>query len=232
MPDFLLIIIRSFIAFFVLFLLTRLMGSKQLSQLTLFDYVVGITIGSIAATMSTDKNVQILNGVVSLAIWGLIPVLLALIGLKSRTFLRATDGTATVVMKNGKVLEEAMKKNQLAIEELMMMLREKDIFLLSDVEIAIFETNGQLSVLKKTDVSPVTPKQLGLTVQLEKMPSMLIVDGEILYENLQAIGQTESWLYEELRKQGILDVQQVFIAQVDHNGTLFVDRHKDGENGK
>ena len=227
MPDFALIIIRSIIAFVILFLLTRLMGSKQLSQLTFFDYVVGITIGSIAATMSVDKNVQIMNGVISLAIWGFVPVLLALFGMKSRKFLRATDGIPTIVIKNGQVLEKAMAKNLLAIEELMMLLREKDIFLLADVEIAIYETNGQLSVLKKTDVSPVTPKQLGLTVQLEKMPSILIVDGEILYENLSAIGQTEEWLNKQLLKKGYADAKAVFLAQVDSQGNLFIDGYQD-----
>lgn len=227
MPDFTLIIIRSIIAFLLLFVLTRLMGSKQLSQLTFFDYVVGITIGSIAATMSVDKNIQIINGVVSLAIWGLVPVLLSILGLKSRKFLRATDGIPTIVIKNGQVLEKALAKNQLAIEELMMLLREKDIFLLADVEIAIFETNGQLSVLKKSDISPVTPKQLGMTVTLEKMPHMLIVDGEILHENLAAIGRNEEWLQIQLNQKSIQHVKDVFLAQIDHEGTLYVDRYKD-----
>lgn len=227
MPDFTLIIIRSIIAFVILFILTRLMGSKQLSQLTFFDYVVGITIGSIAATMSVDKNIQIINGVISLGIWGLLPVLLSLIGLKSRKFLRATDGIPTIVIKNGQILEKAMAKNQLVIEELMMMLREKDVFLLADVEIAIFETNGQLSVMKKSDVSPVTPKQLGITIPLEKMPSILIADGEVLHENLLAIGHDEKWLHEQLEQKGILQVKNVFLAQVDQQGTLYVDRYKD-----
>lgn len=227
MPDIALIIIRSIIAFILLFLLTRLMGSKQLSHLTFFDYVVGITIGSIAATVSVDKNVQIMNGVVSLAIWGLFPILLSLIGLKSRKFIHATDGTPTIIIKNGKVLEKAMAKNQLAIEELMMMLREKDVFLLADVELAIFETNGQLSVLKKSDVSPVTPRQLGMAVTLEKTPSILIVDGEVLYENLAAIGKDEKWLLKQLEKKGVKQVQDVFLAQFDPKGTMYVDCYKD-----
>lgn len=227
MPDYMLIIIRSIIAFFFLFLLTRLMGSKQLSQLTFFDYVVGITIGSIAATMSVDKNIQIANGMISLLIWGLVPVLLSLISLKSRTFIRLTDGIPAVVIKNGQILEKALAKNQIAVEELMMLLREKDVFLVSDVEVAIFETNGQLSVLKKSEVSPVTPKQLGITVTSEKMPSLLIVDGEVLYENLSAIGHDEAWLLTKLQEQGVQNIKEVYLAQVDTNGQLYVDTYKD-----
>ena len=131
------------------------MGKKQLSQLTFFDYVVGITIGSIAATMSVDKNIQISNGVVSLAIWGFFPIILGFLGMKSRKFLQLTDGRPSIVIKNGEVLEDSMKKNQLVIDELMMLLREKGVFKVDDIEIAILETNGELSIMKKTDLGPI-----------------------------------------------------------------------------
>src|SRR5690625_5227426 len=130
--------------------MTRIMGKKQLSQLTFFDYCVGITIGPIAATMSVDQNVKISNGIVSLVIWGLFPISLAIFGLKSRKFLHFTDGKPAIIIKEGKVLDKSMKKNHLAIDELMMLLREKNIFKISDVEMAVLETNGELSILKKT----------------------------------------------------------------------------------
>lgn len=224
MPDFVLIIIRSIIAFIVLFLLTRLMKSKQLSQLTFFDYVVGITIGSIAATMSVDKNIQIMNGVSSLIVWGLVPVLLSLISIKSRKFLRMTDGTPTIVIQNGQISEKALLKNQLAFEELMMLLREKDIFLLSDVEYAIFETNGQLSVLKKTDALPVTPKQLDLAIKPEPLPTFLIIDGVILYDNLKRINKDEKWLMNQLKKRGYNDGTEIFVAQFDNKSEFFISK--------
>src|SRR5690554_481321 len=98
--------IRSIAAFLVLFLMTRIMGKKQISQLTFFDYCVGITIGSIAATMSVDQNVKALNGVMSLFIWGLFPILLAYLGMKSHTFSNLTDGKATILIENGKIIEK------------------------------------------------------------------------------------------------------------------------------
>lgn len=227
MPEYLLILIRSIIAFFVLFILTRIMGKKQLSQLTFFDYIVGITIGSIAATMSVDQNIKISNGLVSLVVWGALPLLLAYIGLKSGRLLRLTDGRPAIVIKQGQVLEEEMKKNQLAVDELMMMLREKGAFKVEDVELAIFETNGELSVMKKTDADYITPSTLGLKVPAEGAPSLLIADGQILYENLAALKLDKMWLLKEIKKQGAYDEKDVFIAQVDSNKKLYVDRYRD-----
>jgi uncharacterized membrane protein YcaP (DUF421 family) len=226
-PDFVLIIIRSIVAFILLLFLTRIMGKKQLSQLTFFDYVVGITIGSIAATMSVDKNIQISNGVVSLAIWGLFPIVLGFLGMKSRKFLRLTDGRPSIVIKNGEVLEESMKKNQLAIDELMMILREKGVFKVDDIEMAVLETNGELSVMKKTDLEPITPRLLGMKVTLEHTPSLLVVDGHILNKNLSILGYSKKWLMKEIEKQGAQSLNNVFLAQVDSNGNLFVDLYKD-----
>ncbi|RHW37416.1 DUF421 domain-containing protein [Lysinibacillus yapensis] len=227
MSDFLLIIIRSIVAFLLLLFLTRIMGKKQLSQLTFFDYVVGITIGSIAATMSTDKNIQISNGIISLAIWGFFPIVLGIMGMKSRKFLQLTDGRPSILIKNGAVLEESMKKNKIAIDELMMMLREKDVFKLEDIEIAILETNGELSVMKKSDLEPITPKTLGMKVKLEHAPSLLVVDGHILNKNLSILGYSKKWLMKELEKKGAKSLQDVFLAQVDSSGKLFVDVYKD-----
>ena len=158
MPEVVLILIRSIVAFFLLLLMTRVMGKKQISQLTFFDYCVGITIGSIAATLSIDQNVKIVNGLVSLTIWGLFPIILAYVGMKSIIFSNITDGKATILIQNGEILHKNLKKNLLTVNELLLLLREKGTFKVSDVEMAVFETNGQLSVLLKTNQQPVTPQ--------------------------------------------------------------------------
>lgn len=227
MPELIVIVIRSLISFIVLLLLTRLMGKRQVSQLTFFDYIVGITIGSIAAEMSFDQNVRIINGITSLLIWGLIPFILAIISLKSRTFQQLIDGKPTIIIKNGEILEKSMKKVFLSIDELMLLLREKNIFKISDVEIAILETNGQLSVLKKTSQQPVTPQMLKMVLKQEKAPTLLIVDGQILYKNLATLGYSEEWLMKEIRKQGATNTDEVFLAQVSSDGELFVDLYED-----
>lgn len=115
MPEIVLVLIRSIAAFFLLFLMARMMGKKQISQLTFFDYCVGITIGSIAATLSVDQNVKIINGLVSLTIWGFFPIILAYLGMKSIIFSKITDGKATILIRNGEVLDKNMKKSLVTI---------------------------------------------------------------------------------------------------------------------
>lgn len=223
MPEHLLILLRSTIAFIALLILTRVMGKKQLSHLTFFDYVVGITVGSIAATMSIDKDIHLTDGLIALVIWGIFPIIMGYVGLKSRRFLQLTDGKPAILIKNGEVLEETMKKNQLAIDELMKLLREEGVFKIEEVEMAILETNGELSVMKKSDVQPITPRLLGMKVNSEHAPSLLIVDGHILKNNLTILGYSTSWLMDEIQKHGAKSINEVFLAQVDASGKLFVD---------
>lgn len=203
------------------------MGKKQISQLTFFDYCVGITIGSIAATMSVDQNVKALNGLVSLLIWGIFPVILSYIGMKSLFFSNLTDGKAVVLIHQGKVLEKNMKKNLMNINELMMLLREKGIFKLSDVEMAVFETNGELSVMLKTEEKPITPKMLGMTVESEHGPTVLIMDGKVMKKSLKDLGYSIEWLTGEVQKQGAKDIKDVFLAQIDSKGSMYVDLYDD-----
>ena len=223
MPELVLILLRSIAAFLVLFLMTRIMGRKQISQLTFFDYCVGITIGSIAATMSVDQNVKALNGVMSLIVWGLFPIILAYVGMKSHTFSNITDGKASIIIENGQINEKNMRKNLLNINELMLLLREKNVFKLADVEMAVLETNGELSVLLKADKQPVNASMLNMYVKREHGPSILIMDGRPMKHTMEKLGYTEEWLQTEIKKQGAEKISDVFLAQIDSNGQLYVD---------
>lgn len=226
MPELILILLRSIAAFLLLFLMTRMMGKKQISQLTFFDYCVGITIGSIAATMSVDQNVKALNGLMSLFIWGLFPVLLAYLGMKSNTFSNITDGKATTLIENGEILEKNMKKNLMNLNELMLLLREKSVFKVSEVELAILETNGKLSIMLKTDKQPVTASMLNIPVTREHGPTILIMDGKVMKKSIDKLGFTVEWLQEEIKKQGAQNISDVFLAQLDSKGQLYVDLYE------
>ncbi|MBO8173055.1 MAG: DUF421 domain-containing protein [Bacillaceae bacterium] len=227
MPEYLLILSRSIFAFFVLLLLARWMGKMQISQLTFFDYIVGITIGSIAAELAVNQNTKILNGTVGLVVWAGLAVLLGFVGTKSYWFRRVTDGEPTIVVQNGKIHEENLRKAKLSLEQLMVQLREKNAFKLSDVEFAVLETNGELSVMKKSDAQPVTPKDLGLPVIREKEPRMVIIDGHIMKRTLENTGHDVPWLISQLRAQGVHDVTDVFAGQLDSEGNLYVDLYTD-----
>ncbi|MDQ0208582.1 uncharacterized membrane protein YcaP (DUF421 family) [Alkalicoccobacillus murimartini] len=209
--------------------MARIMGKKQISQLTFFDYCVGITIGSIAATMSVDQNVKITNGLMALLIWGIFPIILAFLSLKSMWFTKMIDGSPTILIQNGKVLEKNMKKNMLSADELMLLLREKGTFKVSDVEMAILETNGQLSILLKSDQQPITPHTSGIPIQQEHGPTILIMDGQLLKKGLKERGYAEEWLLNEVQKQGAKDFKDVFLAQIDSKGNVYVDVYEDNE---
>jgi uncharacterized membrane protein YcaP (DUF421 family) len=221
------ILIRALLSFLVLLILARLMGHQHISQLTFFDYVVGITIGSIAATASVDQNVKILNGIAGLLVWGILPIIISLLNLKSYRFRRLTDGQPIVLVQNGKIMEDNLKKARLSLDSLMLSLREKNAFKLSDVEFAVLETNGSVSVMKKTDVQPLTPKTLGMIVEKEHDPRIVISDGKVMETTLQKMGYTKEWLLGEIKKQGANDFQDVFLAQLESNGSLYVDLRND-----
>lgn len=227
-----LITIRSIASFIILLFFTRIMGKRQISHLTFFDYCVGITIGSIAAEMSVDQNVKIINGIVSLTIWGILPIIIAYLGIKSDKFRNFTDGRPAIIIKNGQIMEKSMKKNLLTIDELMLLLREKDIFKVSDVEMAVLETNGQLSVMKKSSQQTVTPQMLKMVLKQENAPTLLIMDGQILHKNLRTIGITKEWLLKEIQKQGATTIEDIFLAQIDSNNQLYVDLYDDSTSTK
>ncbi|MBO0995123.1 DUF421 domain-containing protein [Bacillus sp. SD088] len=210
----------------ILFLLTKWLGKKQLSQLSFFEYIAGITIGSIAAELSTGLETHYVNGVYSLLVWAAIPFIAGLIGLKNKKVRNFIEGSSTVVIKNGKIQEENLSKEQYTVEELLQLLRKKDAFQVADVEFAILEPNGDLNVMLKKDKQPITPSDLQLEVAPEKMPQTVIMEGKIIDMGLSSRGLNRSWLDTELEKLGVA-LDNVYLGQVDTYGQLTVDIYDD-----
>lgn len=155
MNEVLVVVVRGIIAFFTLLIFTRILGKTEISQLTYFDYVNGITIGSIAATLTTNLNERALPEWVGLATWTGAVIIMQLIALKSRYLSKYLNGEPVVVIMNGQIMEDAMKKMRYHLNELLVQLREKGVFDISQVEFAVLETSGKLSVLKKSTYQPV-----------------------------------------------------------------------------
>lgn len=218
--------IQALVAFIVLFIITRISGKRQLSQLTFFEYIVGITVGDIASFVSTDVNVNLVHGYTSLFIWAGIPLVFEFLTLKSKRLRDLTEGMRTVVIKDGKILENNLKKVRYTADELLEQLRLKNAFDVSDVEFAALETNGQLSVMLKKEARPVTVKDMRLILPEEKEPQTVIIDGNILFEPLANFGLNKHWLMTELDKLGV-SLDNVFLAQVDSFGQLYVDLYDD-----
>jgi len=219
--------IRSIVGFLALFLLSHVMGKKQVAQFTLFDYIVGITIGSIAATMSVDIGVEPPVGLVALATWAFAAVFFGWLTLKGTYIEKLLNGEPTILIKDGKIQEKNMGTARYSLADLLMQLRQNDAFNLADVEVAILEQNGELSVLKKADAEPVTPRTLGIAVASQVMPSVVIQNGQVMNDTLEHLGHDEDWLKEALKQQGVNDFNSVMLAQVGGYDELYVDLRDD-----
>ncbi|MEX2461807.1 MAG: DUF421 domain-containing protein [Paenibacillaceae bacterium] len=220
------IFFRSLGAIVMLFLIARILGKKQISQLTFFEYIIGITLGGLAGFMSTDIEANYMHGIVALVTWFAAAYLFEIVTMKSITLRHWFEGKGTVMIKDGKVMEDNLKKEKYTGQELMESLRKKNVFNLADVEFALLETNGDLSVLVKKENLPITPKNLGIKVAPQPEPQMVINDGEIMDEPLATIGMSREWLKTELNKQGVA-IENVFLGQVDAFGELYLDLFDD-----
>jgi uncharacterized membrane protein YcaP (DUF421 family) len=226
MPSWIDIIIRSFIFLALLFFMTKILGKKQISELSFFEYVSGITIGSIAGEAITGLEKNMFQGMAAIIIFSLATLLVDILALKSKSFRDFIEGRGTVFIKDGKVLEENLKKEKYSIDELSALLRQKDIYRVADVEFAVLEPRGTLSALLKKENRPLTPKDLQIKVPNEKEPQTVIMDGSILDEALRSSGKSRGWLETELEKLE-LTLDNVFIGQVDSYGELTVDIYDD-----
>lgn len=216
-------LIRTTITFFALLVLARILGKKQLGQLTFFHYITGITFGSIASEIASQHETPFLDGMISLIWWSLLTMLMSVITIKSKKVRVLVDDKPTIVIKNGLILEGGLKKARLHADELTMMLREQSVFSVSEVDVAILETTGNLSILKKVAEQPATKLDVKADVSPPTyLPTELISDGQIIIENLLELDLTEDWLMKKLRKQNIKDAQDVFYAMVNDDGSLYV----------
>ncbi len=220
--EYLEILIRSAVSFGVLLLFTRLTGRKQLSQITFFDYIVGITIGSITATVSVDRTIPEIDGIIAIAVWCGLPIIIGYVALKSIVFRTFIDGKPRIIIQRGEILRENMKKEKYNMGDLFMQLRDKDIFDISQVEFAILEPNGTLSVLKKSENNCATLKDLNLPGRYTGLMAELIIDGRIITKHLVGINKDTNWLMGELKKKNIDSVYDVVFAGVMNNGQLYV----------
>jgi len=229
--DFWEMILRTTFAFIVLLILARFMGKKQISQLTFFHYVTGITIGSIAADIAGESRTPFLDGIISMIWWAVLTMLMSYIAFKSKKARILLDDQPTIVVYEGKIVEASLKKTRLHLNDLSMMLREQSIFSIKDVHYALLETNGELSVLKKAEQQSATKKDVNATIQVPKyLPTEVIAEGKISTRNLTELNLTEEWMHEQLKKQGIGKVENVFFAEVQTDGSLHIDMK--AEDGK
>ncbi|WP_226670628.1 DUF421 domain-containing protein [Metabacillus litoralis] len=227
MPGWIEVIIRSISIIFGLFFITKILGKKQLSKLSFFEYIVGITVGDIAGTLSMDLELNLVNGITSILVWFSIPIFISIIALKSKGFRDIVEGKARTFIQDGKILEENMKVEKYSTDELLEQLRKKNIFQISDVEFAILETNGELSVLLKKEKQPVKWEDLfNSKGNIGERPITIIMDGQFLEKTIYEAGYSLDWIKEKLRSRKKA-VKEIFLGQIDVRGDLYLDFYQD-----
>lgn len=213
------IALASLLSMAVLFVIAKLIGHKQISQLDLFDYINGITVGSIAAELATElENPH--RPLTAMIIYGIVTVVLNLISSKSMRMRKYLNGTPTIVMSGGKLYRSNMKKAKLDLSEFMVLCRQAGYFDLSQIEMAVFEYNGRLTILPTSDSRPLTPSDMGQSPEAAGICTELIMDGHIMDSNLQRMGKDKKWLEKRLREQGFKSVREIFLGLCDDKGAV------------
>ena len=226
MNTWLIILFNSIILFFLALVITRFMKKKTLSNATPFDFISYAVIAIIITLISLNVITNIYFGLITLAVWALMPIILDYASMKSKWIYNIINGKERVLIKNGKVMEDNLSKERITGQEFLQELRSKKAFNLADVEFAVMETTGDINVSLKADKKPVTSYDLGKKVAPKTEPQTVILDGNMLNEGLTNIGLNQGWLKTELENKGVA-LENVFIGQVDSSGDLYLDLFDD-----
>lgn len=214
--DFLTLCLTSLFSFVAMFLIAKVLGHKQVAQLDFFDYITGITIGSIAAEMATELE-EPWKPLIAMIIYGGVSLLLSIATSKCPRIRKYINGTPTILMDHGKLYRENLKKAKLDLSEFMVMCRQEGYFDLTNIQTAILEYNGKLSILPVTTQRPATPNDLELEPDQELLFTELIMDGRIMEDNLKRMGLDRTWLDKQLKQNKISSPKEVFLTVCDRN---------------
>jgi uncharacterized membrane protein YcaP (DUF421 family) len=224
------LVLRLSIAFITLIVLTRVMGRKEISQMTFFNFVSAISIGTLGASLAIDSSISIRNGLIALIAWSAFTIITGFLDIKSPKFRLAVEGQPVIVIKNGKIMDKALRKVRLDLDALNTLLRKKNVFSVSDVNYAIFEIDGTLSVMIKEPKQPLTKSDMNIQQKNDSvfpMSTSVISDGKMNEENLEKLNLDKLWLEKELKISGINSITDVFYAEVNSDGTLYIDTKND-----
>lgn len=213
------VILTSVLSVVSLFIIAKIIGHKQMSQLDFFDYITGITIGSIAAEMATELE-KPWKPLIAMIIYGMITAFLAFVTSKLPKTRKFINGSPTIIMNGGKIYRTNMKKAKIDLSEFMVMCRQAGFFNINDISTAIFEYNGKLTILPKASKRPVTPTDINIIPPPESIMTEVIMDGRILEDNLNRLGLNLNWLNNELKCQGYKSPKEIILGVCNDNNEL------------
>ena len=220
--EFFYVFIKSIGSIIALFFFTKAMGRKQVSQLNLYDYVVGITIGSVAAEVSINFEAKFLNGLIVMAVYTIVSILIAHFTAKSMKLRRFVVGTPIISIEDGKILEDMLEKSKIDLSDLLQEARNNGYFDISEIEFAIMEANGKISFLPKSKYAPITANDMKVKAPYKGLCTNLVIDGNIMSNNLKVIGKDDKWLLTRLKKLGYADVSDLLLVTCDSKEKLTV----------
>lgn len=217
--------LKTLITFCYLLFVIRVLGRKQMGQITFYAYITGITLGNVAAAVMVEREVRLLDGLVGMTMWGLLTMAVEYMSLKSSRARILLDGEPLIVIKSGKIMEKALKAAKLNIDDFTMLLRDKNIFSVTEVDYAILEPNGKLSVLRNPEDETPQRKDLQLTAKKRiYLPTELVVEGKVVARSLSEWQLTPEWLDEQLRRSGVRSAEEVLFAELQSDGSVYVDK--------
>ncbi|ABO51023.1 protein of unknown function DUF421 [Desulforamulus reducens MI-1] len=217
---------RTVVIYFAVLIIVRLMGKREIGQLSTFDFVVAIILAELAAIPMGAQSIPIWHGIIPLVTLGILEVVFSYLALVNRPLRKILYGSPQIIIENGHLLRHEMRSSRYNLDDLLSQLREKGFYNIEDIEYAILEPSGRLSVLPKSQKRPVTPADLGIDTEYEGLPNVLVMDGDVLKENLHNINLTEKWLKEKLAEKGI-HPKHVLLATLNTRGQLLVDCQND-----
>ena len=217
----LVLFVRALILYFVVIVAMRIMGKRQIGQLQPFELAIAIMISELAAVPMQNTGIPLINGLIPIVTLLIAQIAMSLISMKSIKARAIICGKPSILIENGKINENELRKEMYTMNDLLEQLRIQSISNIADVEYAILETNGQLSVIPKSQKRPVNPQDLSLPTKYEGLSLDIVIDGKVILKNLEKAGLDENWLNEELNKKGISSLNKVIFASLDTEGGLY-----------
>lgn len=216
------VIIKGFVSVIYLFLVIKVLGKKQISELNILDYVIGISLGNIAAEMTVNKEITMINGIIAMTIYAIVSLFISYITAKSILARRFVSGTPVVLIENGKISKERLNEVKIDLNDLLQDARENGYFDLAEIEYAVMEVSGKVSFLPKSQYRPATCHDMKIKTDYEGLVANLVIDGKIMPKHLKAIGHDKQWLMTRLKKEGYNRLEDVLLAICDSKEKLTV----------
>ncbi|WP_207708766.1 DUF421 domain-containing protein [Heliobacterium mobile] len=221
MEESLMTLIRTIFAYFFVLLLTRLLGRKALSHMTISDFISAIILGEMTALLAIEGQRSV-SALVALVVFGSLAIIADFTHIKSFTARKLFDSEPIVLIENGKIIEQNLSKTRVTLNEMNSILRQKNVFNVGDVEFALLENDGEISVQLKSQKQPLTPLDLQIPTKYQGLTKDIIIDGEVMWENLEQANLDKGWLNRELNRFGINNPSEVFYAGLDTSGNLYI----------